>query len=394
MMGTEISSFRSDHREGHRSTDLPCDTDRNQNRYQYNKGNGENCTEVHKESTPTPKGDGLFYKRRKLSRGGVAILQEKKPQDQSSDLVRDSNQCTTSTSLTKALVKGNKPSKSSKNAPVQKIPQRTLTHMEYKEICLSSILKDDALGDQGQRVFSCTFNRDDISIKASLPCKACEIFEESSKMLICDCCEAAYHLSCCDNVVKIIGTDEDWLDWYCLPCSLSKRAMESNQEGETSGEGRIMSSNPIQAMLVDKRPYRTVVRIGEQFQAYVPDWLGAVNDDSSDCFSEPKELDVTDDSTLKLWCNRPRSRSVGNWVQCQEILHANNSDEVTICGKWRRVPFEVLQTDDWDCSCLLPHDPFHADCAVPQEAENEEVIKQLKVLQTTRQLVENRRKQS
>lgn len=271
-----MSSFDSHHAKGQGGTDLLCDMDRNQNIFR--QGNSESCTKVPKESTPTPNRDGFFYKRRRLSRGGVAVLQEKESQNQSSDFVGGLNKCTTSTSLAKALHRETIPSRSSKTAPVQKISQSILTDTACKELCLS-ILNDAALlGDQGQCISSQRFNRNDISIKASLPCKACEKFEESSKMLICDSCEAAYHLSCCKTATKILGEDENWFDWYCPTCSLSKQVMRSSWEGETSGEGRSILNNPIQAMLVDKRSYRTAVRIGKNFQIDVPDWVGPVKE--------------------------------------------------------------------------------------------------------------------
>jgi hypothetical protein len=31
-----------------------------------------------------------------------------------------------------------------------------------------------------------------------------------------------------------------------------------------------------------------------------------------------------------------------------------------------RAPLNVVQSDDWDCSCCLLWDPARADCAVPQ----------------------------
>lgn len=48
------------------------------------------------------------------------------------------------------------------------------------------------------------------------------------------------------------------------------------------------------------------------------------------------------------------------------FIYFRSSVFLMVCFWNFRVPFEVVQTDDWDCSCLLPHDPFHADCAVPQ----------------------------
>jgi hypothetical protein len=51
-----------------------------------------------------------------------------------------------------------------------------------------------------------------------------------------------------------------------------------------------------------------------------------------------------------------------------------------------RAPLFVVQSDDWDCSCCLPWDPAHADCAVPQELGTDEVLGQLKYVR----MVKNR----
>lgn len=42
------------------------------------------------------------------------------------------------------------------------------------------------------------------------------------------------------------------------------------------------------------------------------------------------------------------------------------SSYLTTLHHFLRAPLFVVQTDEWDCSCALPWDPFHADCAVPQ----------------------------
>ncbi|GJN39021.1 hypothetical protein PR202_gb28114 [Eleusine coracana subsp. coracana] len=48
----------------------------------------------------------------------------------------------------------------------------------------------------------------------------------------------------------------------------------------------------------------------------------------------------------------------------------------TLC----RAPLFVVQSSNWDCSCSVIWDPIHADCAVPQELETDEVLKQLKYI--------------
>ncbi|VAI80512.1 unnamed protein product [Triticum turgidum subsp. durum] len=97
-----------------------------------------------------------------------------------------------------------------------------------------------------------------------------------------------------------------------------------------------------------------------------------------DYFGEPAELDATEMTNLSLQLSLRREdkkTSIGNWIQCQEVL-----DTGAICGKWRRAPLFVVQSSDWDCSCSVLWDPIHADCAVPQELGTAEVLQQLKYI--------------
>ena len=106
-------------------------------------------------------------------------------------------------------------------------------------------------------------------------------------------------------------------------------------------------------------------------------------------------------SVLLLQCLQDKKTSIGNWIQCREVL-----DTGVACGKWRRytlhskwllflysydcayttmlthnvtyvyafftawtfgrAPLFVVQSSNWDCSCSVIWDPIHADCAVPQ----------------------------
>ncbi|WVZ19023.1 hypothetical protein V8G54_006345 [Vigna mungo] len=44
-----------------------------------------------------------------------------------------------------------------------------------------------------------------------------------------------------------------------------------------------------------------------------------------------------------------------------------------------------VQTNAWECFCAIHWDPSHADCAVPQELETDQVLKQLKYVEVRRQ---------
>ncbi|XP_071680768.1 uncharacterized protein [Lolium perenne] len=90
-----------------------------------------------------------------------------------------------------------------------------------------------------------------------------------------------------------------------------------------------------------------------------------------------------------LWPQRREDKksSIGNWIQCQEVL-----DTGAICGKWRRAPLFVVQSSDWDCSCSVLWDPIHADCAVPQELATDEVLEQLKYINKLKNRLDNCKK--
>lgn len=111
-------------------------------------------------------------------------------------------------------------------------------------------------------------------------CKTCGSSESVLKMLICDHCEEAFHVSCCNHRMKKVSNDE----WYCNSClkknhkilkeTITKKlANTSSRNGFSKGE-----SNSIALMLKDTEPYTTGVRIGKGFQAEVPDWSGPISE--------------------------------------------------------------------------------------------------------------------
>ncbi|KAG7023369.1 tRNA-specific adenosine deaminase 2 [Cucurbita argyrosperma subsp. argyrosperma] len=227
-------------------------------------------------------------------------------------------------------------------------------------------------------------------------CKTCGSSDSVLKMLICDHCEDAFHVSCCNHRMKKVMNDE----WYCNSCLkknhkilkdviMKKLANTSSRNGYSKGE-----SNSVALMLEDTEPYTTGVRIGKGFQAEVPDWSGPISDDN-DAIGERLEMHPSEPLLMhELSTNKPcRSSTIGNWLQCQQVMNGVGGVNSTICGKWRRAPLFEVQTDDWECFCSMLWDPTHADCAVPQELETVQVLKQLKYIEMLRpRLASKRRK--
>ncbi|EEE61001.1 hypothetical protein OsJ_14815 [Oryza sativa Japonica Group] len=247
-----------------------------------------------------------------------------------------------------------------------------------RDLCIAILREDGLITESRTKIKAEELTGYDANLL--FQCKTCGKSDHPLKMLICDSCEAAFHLSCCIPRVHEVPTDE----WYCLPCFRKK---PKSQYGKLS-EGKVKSSgninqrphgmSHIEYMLKDTKPYVTGVRIGIDFQAEVPEWSCPTSSGDVYC-EEPSEFDSADLTKLN-WSktNTQYRSSIGNWIQCCEILSEGDSDKPVVCGKWRRAPLFVVQSDDWDCSCCLPWDPAHADCAVPQELGTDEVLGQLK----------------
>ncbi|XP_073032444.1 uncharacterized protein [Primulina eburnea] len=148
-------------------------------------------------------------------------------------------------------------------------------------------------------------------------------------------------------------------------------------------------------MFRDTEPHMSSVRIGDEFQASVPDWSGPI-DGKCDLNGVPIEIDpLGDDCSWEWkWTQPLKLSSIGNWLQCREMIEGvGHGVDGTMCGKWRRAPLFEVQTDNWECFCSIHWDPAHADCAVPQELDTEEVMKQLKYIEVLRpRLAAKRRK--
>ncbi|XP_020522588.1 uncharacterized protein LOC18433671 isoform X2 [Amborella trichopoda] len=219
-------------------------------------------------------------------------------------------------------------------------------------------------------------------------CKVCGVTEKSSKLLICDECEEAFHMLCCNPRVNRIPVEV----WFCQQCkrqrkrSLGRKLRSSSPSSSDEmlfemKDVPVRRPNPLTFMFKDTEPYTTQVRIGEEFQAEVPEWSGPISADPDNPFMgtplESAHLDCLIDKRGKNG-HSIVTASVGNWLQCR----ATSCDgDAMSCGKWRRAPLYETQTDDWDCSCAVRWDPTHADCAVPQELSTNEVLGHLKYIE-------------
>ncbi|KAF8035143.1 hypothetical protein BT93_C1239 [Corymbia citriodora subsp. variegata] len=204
-------------------------------------------------------------------------------------------------------------------------------------------------------------------------CKSCGHNDTALKMLICDHCDEAFHLSCCHPRIKKIPVN----DWFCPSCLRKKHVAfkqtatkKSTKTIIETARGKSASamddSNPIASMLEDDEPYTTSVRVGKGFQADVPEWRGPRKDD----INMVEELPVLDPSEYAhqqdLNSSKPsRVSFIGNWLQCRKAVDDAGVNG-NICGKWRRAPLFEVQTDKWECFCSVFWDPSHSDCAVRQ----------------------------
>ncbi|XP_042040460.1 protein let-418-like isoform X1 [Salvia splendens] len=228
----------------------------------------------------------------------------------------------------------------------------------------------------------------------SKSCKVCEQRDSSKNMLICDNCEDAFHASCYNPRIKILPLSE----WLCSSCLkkkhkiLNDKSASNNQEntGTETGINRHstweLELGSLEFMFTDTEPYMSNVRVGNEFQADVPDWCGPVDEDCN-YFGDVLEVHTSSniDTQDKDAINFLKHSPIGNWIQCREVIEGvGEGIDGTVCGKWRRAPLIEVQTDNWECFRCILWDPTRADCAAPQELETEEVMKQLKYVEMLR----------
>lgn len=260
-----------------------------------------------------------------------------------------------------------------------------------REFCVSVLRSNGLLGAVGEcsvrSIASAEVSGAGHEISAIQLCKLCGKADSTLTMLLCDNCDEAFHASCCNPRIKILPTD----NWFCQCCSILNSNVSQENSFLKSPNSSWIYGKPrfemgrIALMLKYPEPYTSRVRIGESYQAEVPEWSDQISS-NLDSFGEPLEMDPAETVGLNVQFSNQFSKpdSISNWLQCQEVLNNNDAEacvEETKCGKWRRAPFSEVQTDSWDCSCAILWDPLHSDCAVPQELETDQVLRQLKYIE-------------
>ncbi|KAK7277429.1 hypothetical protein RIF29_18581 [Crotalaria pallida] len=266
----------------------------------------------------------------------------------------------------------------------------TREEVTEKDFCINilrthGLLEGDSLADSVTSVENAVTTSNN---SCSRSCKTCGLLDRSLNMLLCDHCEDAYHPSCYNLRLKKLPVD----DWFCHSCLKKRqkilkdtiiRSPGIHSEMGKCGNASVKPElNHILLMLRDTEPYTTGVRVGKGFQVEVLDWSGPKRSDDDE-LPEPFEINPSELYRLQEDNLRSPTRlsSIGNWLQCREFIDGTKK---TICGKWRRAPLFEVQTDDWECFCAIHWDPSHADCAVPQELETDQVMKQLKYIEMLR----------
>ncbi|KAL2228902.1 UNVERIFIED_CONTAM: Tyrosine-protein kinase BAZ1B [Sesamum indicum] len=256
------------------------------------------------------------------------------------------------------------------------IAENAPEEISEKDICIS-ILRSQGLLDkvwikQDQNSTKNTgVSSDDYCSKS---CKACEQMDSTLNMLICDNCEDAFHISCYNPNITILPVGE-WLCGSCLkkkhkilkdksPSNSHNISAELGRNRYSVSEGELGS---LEFMFRDTEPYMSSVRIGDEFQADVPDWCGPIDEDC-DLIGDPLEMSSDKINLQERDSIKPlKLSSIGNWLQCREVIEGTGEGvDGTMCAKWRRAPLFEVQTDDWECFHCVLWDPAHADCAVPQ----------------------------
>ncbi|KAI7758111.1 hypothetical protein M8C21_019476 [Ambrosia artemisiifolia] len=323
---------------------------------------------------PNPSSTPLVYKRRKVQRdssksGSVdgEFIEDAKSKTKKSSGLHINDSCSSSKSnvdLGSAFLK-------QQVDDVGECSSSSVVVVEGTNSCFSFLKQHGAL----ERRVSTKKPTGSDKVWCLKGCKVCDRVTKTLKMLICDLCEEPVHMSCCNPVIKKVPVG----DWFCNSCSRTKlKKMETNSSKSSEN-----SLGPIASMLRESTDrFRSNVRVGEDFQAEVPDWSGPVTDDLDD-YLELMGVNLLECASYQECATRKLSRlsSIGNWLQCREVV---NGVDGSICGKWRRAPLFEVQTDDWECFSSVLWDPTHADCAVPQELDTEQVLKQLKYIEMLR----------
>lgn len=167
------------------------------------------------------------------------------------------------------------------------IAEKAPEEISERDICIS-ILRSQGLLDKvwTRQDRASTENTGVISDNyCSKSCKVCEHMESTLNMLICDNCEDAFHISCYNPRITILPVSE----WLCGSCLKKKHKILKDKSSSNSvnistetGRNRYSASElelgSLEFMFRDTEPYMSNVRIGDEFQADVPNWCGPIDE--------------------------------------------------------------------------------------------------------------------
>uniref|UniRef100_A0A2P2JXH6 Uncharacterized protein LOC105113992 isoform X1 n=1 Tax=Rhizophora mucronata TaxID=61149 RepID=A0A2P2JXH6_RHIMU len=135
-------------------------------------------------------------------------------------------------------------------------------------------------------------NENDNDGSTSNSCEICGDVGNILEMLLCDNCEKAFHVLCCNPKIKALPIDE----WFCQPCSkrtdkvsLEDAFRKSHGIGQSNRITKA-GSDQIKSTSIHSDQYTSRVGIGKSHQAEVPDW-SAQNSQVFDDIGEPEEMD-------------------------------------------------------------------------------------------------------
>ncbi|KAH0976106.1 hypothetical protein GBA52_018005 [Prunus armeniaca] len=141
-------------------------------------------------------------------------------------------------------------------------------------------------------------------------CKLCGHSENIANMLLCDRCEEAFHVSCCKP--RVVLPIDEWFCPSCLKMSQNNSFIKSPSIGSGIGSCKF-ELGPIAVMLKYPEPYTSKVRLGEAFQAQVPEWCDQIN------VAPLSEVQTDDpDCSSHSDCADPRMRSSGTRIACRK----------------------------------------------------------------------------
>lgn len=231
------------------------------------------------------------------SNGFRAVEEAVSEEAMTTDLERVLNDCSandhcssskSNLELSSAVLKVNTDDAGECSSSAALIAQKAPAEISERDVCIS-ILRSygllDRVGVGRDRVSNGNTGLSSNNY-CSKSCKVCKVTESSKSMIICDNCDDAFHTYCYTPRITILPVSE----WLCSSCLKKKhkilkdKSTSSNLVNISSGSGKDQNSSSeielgsLEFMFRDTEPYMSNSRIGDEFQADVPDWNGPINE--------------------------------------------------------------------------------------------------------------------